>query len=249
MKNELLVFEGKELEMSSVELVNVINDYRKFESETTGKKFTEKRHADLMVKLREELDLLESLGLGGERNISLTSYITEQNKEQPCYILNRDGIMQLAMSESAVVRYKVIEYINHLEEENKRLAMDNKDLFEIAISKDEQIEREYKAKLKLYSIRNIKSLLSNCSYKDIEDEVYAIVDFHETIKASDRYDNHKDKSSTEYKQHIRKFLNETLDEIYNISKNGDLRTISLRLSRDVMHDRLKTTNRSFAQLK
>ena len=112
---------NKEIRITSVELVEVINEFRKLESDTTGKKYTELLHKDFMKKIRTELETLKTLGLGGERNISPASYINSQNKEQPCYSLNRDGMLEMLNSESALVRYKTIEYINKLEEENKTL--------------------------------------------------------------------------------------------------------------------------------
>jgi hypothetical protein len=39
----------------------------------------------------------------------LSSYTTEQNKELPCYILTREGILQLAARYDAVTRAKLIE--------------------------------------------------------------------------------------------------------------------------------------------
>ena len=112
---------NKEIRITSVELVEVINEFRKLESDTTGKKYTELLHKDFMKKIRTELETLKTLGLGGERNISPSSYINSQNKEQPCYSLNRDGMLEMLNSESALVRYKTIEYINKLEEDNKTL--------------------------------------------------------------------------------------------------------------------------------
>nr|DAR44419.1 MAG TPA: hypothetical protein [Caudoviricetes sp.] len=41
---------------------------------------------------------LETLGLGGERTDSQSSYINKQNKEQPCFSLNRDGMLQMLNS-------------------------------------------------------------------------------------------------------------------------------------------------------
>ena len=112
---------NKEIRITSVELVEVINEFRKLESDTTGKKYTELLHKDFMKKIRTELETLKTLGLGGERNISPSSYINSQNKEQPCYSLNRNGMLEMLNSESILVRYKTVEYINKIEEENRNL--------------------------------------------------------------------------------------------------------------------------------
>ena len=111
----------EELRMSSVEVREIINEVRKLERESTGKEFINLEHKDFMKKIRKEVSALKSLGIIGEGNFSQSSYINSQNKEQPCYSLNRDGMLQMLNSESVLVRYKTIEYINKIEEENKRL--------------------------------------------------------------------------------------------------------------------------------
>lgn len=47
-----------------------------------------------MKKIKKELEVLKSLGLEGERNISLGSYVDIQGHKRPCYKLNRDGMLQ-----------------------------------------------------------------------------------------------------------------------------------------------------------
>lgn len=124
--NNLSILENKHLTITSVELVEIINQFRELEG---GK--TELQHNDFMKKIRKELEVLESLGLRGQGNFSQSSYINEQNKQQPCFELNRDGMLQMLNSESALVRYKTIEYINKLEEKLK-----------INITNKEQLETE-----------------------------------------------------------------------------------------------------------
>lgn len=118
---EITITKDKELRISSVELTEIINEFRKLESESTGKEFINLEHKDFMKKIRKEVSALKSLGIIGEGNFSQSSYINSQNKEQPCYSLNREGMLQMLNSESVLVRYKTIEYINKIEEENKRL--------------------------------------------------------------------------------------------------------------------------------
>lgn len=122
MKNNLLVLTNdKELRITSVELVDIINEFRKLESENTGRKYNELRHDNFKTKINREIGVLESLGLKAHLNFKESSYVNSQNKNQPCYSLNRDGMLQILNSESALVRYKTIEYINNLEEENNKL--------------------------------------------------------------------------------------------------------------------------------
>lgn len=99
----------KDNTVTSVELVDIINTFRKEEGKA------ELRHNDFMAKIRKELETLNSLGLGGQRNFSQSSYINSQNKEQPCFKLTHDGMLEMLNSESAYCRYKTIEYINNLQ--------------------------------------------------------------------------------------------------------------------------------------
>ena len=118
----IVVLENNELKIKSIELVEIINGFRKIESETRKSKFIELRHNDFMTKIKKELEVLKLLDLGGERNFSHGSYIDKQNQARPCFELNRDGMLQMLNSESTLVRYKTIEYINKLESQIKRQA-------------------------------------------------------------------------------------------------------------------------------
>ena len=115
-----LVLSNGEMRITSVDTVGIINTFRKIESENGGKEYKELFHNDFMKKIRRELEVLESVGLGGKGNISLTEYKDKQGKTKPCYSLNRDGMLMMLNSESVIVRYKTIEYINKLEEELMR---------------------------------------------------------------------------------------------------------------------------------
>ena len=122
MENKLMTLTNdKELRITSVELVDIINEFRKLESESTKRVYVELQHSDFMKKIRKELDVLKTLGVDNGGNISLVEYRDSKGEIRPCYSLNRDGMLQMLNSESALVRYKTIEYINGLEEENRKL--------------------------------------------------------------------------------------------------------------------------------
>ena len=122
MENELIIkTEDKELRITSVELVKIINRFREEESKIANKKVAELKHKDFMKKIRNELNVLKTLGLENERNISPVKYIDSKGEERPCYSLNRDGMLQMLNSESAYCRAKTIQYIDKLEIENKQL--------------------------------------------------------------------------------------------------------------------------------
>ena len=113
--------ENKELRITSVEVVDIINQFRKVESESIGKEYKELQHKDFMKKIRKELEILKTLGLKDKGNFSPISYTDNMNREKPCYSLDRDGMLQMLNSESILVRFKTIEYINKLEQENELL--------------------------------------------------------------------------------------------------------------------------------
>ena len=98
--NELMNIKlGKNNTITSMDLVTIINEFRKAECED----YTELQHKSFLTKIRKELETLEFLGIKGEKNILPSSYINSQNKEQPCYLLNRDGMLQMLNSESSYV--------------------------------------------------------------------------------------------------------------------------------------------------
>ena len=79
-----------------------------------------------MEKIRKEDETLKTLGLNGGQNFLPTSYKDIQGKTQPCYELNRDGMIIILNSESAIVRYYTMEYIKKLEEKLKQVTKEVK---------------------------------------------------------------------------------------------------------------------------
>ena len=102
--------------ITSVDLVEIINYFRDVE-----KTKAVLQHNDFIKKIRKEIKTLESLGLEPAGNFSFGSYKDKQNQERPCYLLNKDGMLIMLNSESTLVRYKTVEYINKLEEQLKQL--------------------------------------------------------------------------------------------------------------------------------
>ena len=111
----------------STNLVTIINEFRKIESEANEeKRFIELKHRDFMKKIRKEDETLKTLGLNNERNFSLVEYIDKKGEKRPCYELNRDGMIIMLNSESAIVRYYTMEYIKKLEEKLKQVTKEVK---------------------------------------------------------------------------------------------------------------------------
>lgn len=183
MENTLLnLADHKELKITSVELVDIINQFRELESESMAKEYKELAHYDFYKKVTKEIEVLKSLGLG-DGNISESSYVDSQNKKQPCYLLNRDGMLQMLNSESTLVRYKTIEYINNLEENIKTVSTNN-DIKELQNTVEEfkrateEAKKIYKPshKQKLDYSNMIKALTNNKEeYQTVRDWCFGLL--------------------------------------------------------------------------
>ena len=122
----------------STNLVTIINEFRKVESETNEeKRFIELKHKSLMEKIRKEDETLKTLGLNNEQNFLLVEYIDKKGEKRPCYELNRDGMIIILNSESAIVRYYTMEYIKKLEEKLKQATKEIKHYEKKKIFNDE----------------------------------------------------------------------------------------------------------------
>ena len=122
----------------STNLVTIINEFRKVESEANeNKKFIELKHKSLMEKIRKEETTLKTLGLNNEQNFLLVEYIDKKGEKRPCYELNRDGMIIILNSESAIVRYYTMEYIKKLEEKLKQVTKEVKHYEKKKIFNDE----------------------------------------------------------------------------------------------------------------
>lgn len=70
---------------------------------------TNKRHADIMRDIRDEMQKLEAGGISNERKFALVSYTDNKGEKRPCYQLSKEGVLQLAARYDAVIRAKLIE--------------------------------------------------------------------------------------------------------------------------------------------
>lgn len=115
MNNDLQV---NGITMTSLEVVGLVNKLRLEEGNSKVKK-----HDDFMKSIKKELESLTNSGIEADGNISVGSYKDKQNQERPCFILNKQGIMQMLNKESAYVRYKTQQYIEVLEGKLKEQQM------------------------------------------------------------------------------------------------------------------------------
>lgn len=191
MENKIMkITNDKELRITSVELVDIINEFRKLENETTGKEYKELRHIDFMTKIKKEIEVLNSLGLNSLRNFSQSEYTNSRGKKYSCYSLNRDAMLQILNSESTLVRYKTVEYINNLEKsvkeltQGQELVLAHEEIKELKSTLNEfakiteEAKEMYKPshKRKLHYDRLIKSVTSTKEEYDIVKEwIFAIL--------------------------------------------------------------------------
>jgi hypothetical protein len=93
----------------------------------------------------------------------LSSYTTEQNKELPCYILTREGILQLAARYDAVTRAKLIEMA--MRSEQPRKAMTQIELLAgvaVEMAKQEQLIREQAVQIETiqHNMQDMRDVIS-----------------------------------------------------------------------------------------
>lgn len=101
--------------MTSLEVVELINNFRKEEGNATLK-----RHDVLLRDIRNEIETLKTLGISNAHNFVEVTYKDLKGEERPCYKMNKAGIMQMLNKESALVRYKTQQYIEALENKLKQ---------------------------------------------------------------------------------------------------------------------------------
>ena len=150
-------------------MVDIINQFREEEFEILKEKglnkkakYTELRHNDFMTKIKKELETLKTLGLCNERNISLVEYTDKKGEKRPCYELNRYGMFIMLNSESTLVRFKTVEYINKLEEQ-VQLLKEEKQKLELE-AKERTILRLESANNKIHKILQADNYISNEMY-------------------------------------------------------------------------------------
>lgn len=77
---------------------------------------TTKNHSHIMRDIRDEIS---QLGEIGQSIFGLGSYFDKNNQKRPMFVFNKKGALQIAMRYSAEIRFKVIEYVEQLENQNK----------------------------------------------------------------------------------------------------------------------------------
>lgn len=85
-----------ESRITSVELVELINEFRQAEQ---GENFTELRHKNLMAKIEKEQKTLKTLGLSNGLNFQPIEYMDKKGEKRPCYSVDKNGMLMLLNKE------------------------------------------------------------------------------------------------------------------------------------------------------
>ena len=183
--------------ITSLELVEQINNARMNVSEKMGTKYVELKHKTFLEKVREELKVEEMMGLEGEQKILQSSYSNSQNKEQPMYVIPLSRAKMLMASEVPAVRIMVAKYIESLEnaigelttEQLKDLLIeaqerDIKALTDQIESKGRSIDNGYKAVVsrKKNIIDKAKTVLKVKRDYEVVDSIKVKTDTLDTVK-------------------------------------------------------------------
>lgn len=219
---------------------------------TTSLKVAEiysKEHRNVMAKIKDFIELIPELGL---LNFKQSTYLNDQNKEQPLFTMDRQGFSMLVNKftgdEATIFTYKYTQAFERLIELVRQLKEENEELYQIAVSDDCQLERQYNADRVKYSVRNIERVLSSVKYTELEDTIEKIVDVHTHLKKKDRYEYHKGLSNTEYKKKVMAIIDDKLDSIL-LSKSDMLyHTVAQQLQKNLKDRYIETTNRSTSQI-
>lgn len=121
-------------------------------------------------------------------------------------------------------------------------------LYQIAVSDNCQLERQYDADKIKYAIRNILSVLSSVKYTELEDTINKIIDVHTHLKKKDRYEYHRNLNATEYKKKIMAIIDQKLDVILLNKSDMLYHTVAQQLQKNLKDMYIETTNRSTSQL-
>lgn len=219
---------------------------------TTSLKVAEiygKEHKNIMAKIREYITLIPELG---RLNFKQSSYINEQNKEQPMFDMDRQGFSMLVNKftgdKATIFTYKYTLAFERLVELVEMLSEENQELYQIAVSDECQLQRQYEADKIKYAIRNIERILSSVKYTELEETIDKIIDVHIHLKKGDRYEYHKNLTKTEYKKRIMSIIDEKLDGI--LLKKSDMlyHTVAQQLQKNLKDMYIETTNRSTSQM-
>ena len=147
MKNELMNIKlGTNNTIKSMELLEIINHFRQEEEKSI------KEHKTLMRDIRKEIENLNNAGIN-QNNFVPVEYIDLKGENRPCFELDEEGMLIILNKESTLVRYKTVQYIKQLKEENKKLkeTISEKDRLLLGLFSDDKmvVAQSHKALVEL----------------------------------------------------------------------------------------------------
>ena len=219
---------------------------------TTSLKVAEiygKQHKHVMEKIRSFIDLIPEIN---GSNFRLVNYEDSKGEKRPMYVIDRQGFSMLVNKftgdEATIFTYKYTQAFERLIELIRQLQEENEELYHIAVSDNCQLERQYDADRIKYSIRNIPTVLSSVKYTGLEDTINKIIDVHTHLKKKDRYEYHRNLTSTEYKKKIMNIVDDKLDIILLNKSDMLYHTVAQQLQKNLKDMYIETTNRSTSQI-
>lgn len=177
-----------------------------------------KEHKDVMKKIRHFIEIIPELGEG---TFALGSYKDQNNQDRPMYLMDRKGFAMLVNKftgdKALIFTAKYTDAFERMAELVLQLREETNALYNVAISDESQLQRQYDADRIKYSVRNIDRILTESDYTNLEANVDKIIDVHVHLKKKDRYEYHKNLNATDYKQRIVTMIDEKLEAILESS--------------------------------
>lgn len=214
-----------------------------------------KQHKNLMRDIRGYIEALDQSSYLFSANYFVeSSYKNDNGQNYSCYLCTKQGVDMICnkMTGTKGVLYSAyyIKAFYEMEQKIKELKEDKEKLYEIAISPKEQANRQYEADKTKYALRNVKDLLENAEYTELESIVNKIIEVHTNLKKKDRYIYHQNLSATDYKQLVRNTILEKIRAIVVEGKGKGLlyNTVALTINDRLQEERKKTVNRSVGQV-
>lgn len=214
-----------------------------------------KQHKNLMRDIRGYIEALDQSSYLFSANYFVeSSYKNDNGQNYSCYLCTKQGVDMICnkMTGTKGVLYSAyyIKAFYEMEQKIKELKEDKEKLYEIAISPKEQANRQYEADKTKYALRNVKDLLENAEYTELESVVNKIIEVHTNLKKKDRYIYHQNLSATDYKQLVRNTILEKIRAIVVEGKGKGLlyNTVALTINDRLQEERKKTVNRSVGQV-
>ena len=162
-----------------------------------------KEHKNVMAKIKHFLEVIPELA---ELSFKLGYYLDPNNQERPMYYIDRKGFAMLVNKftgdKALIFTAKYTDAFERMIELITQLQQDNNDLYDVAVSDECQLQRQYNADKIKYSVRNIDRVLLESDYTNLEATVDKIIDVHVHLKKKERYDYHRKINATEYNQKI-----------------------------------------------